>query len=1032
MSKYFPFPLQRGGVPIIRTEEQEANPSLVGAKSSDERFQHLKPNNDLVHLITAAGKATLSTEQTESMIQGQPIRLTPKYSFKYNLSFGERGAGGPKRHKVVEIDALPLDTQPYELSTLYKEVSEYLSGYDRLVDMQLIEESGKIMDLGDGLLYHKLDLAGLDVNNWFSETCDQVRFQFRDYGHDAAPFFQRRNVCGLEHLVAYAWYDPADKDPPPSEVGVEAEMARIKSISKTMGDDYALSVFRENTRKKEVDLRLPIRLSFYWDTTKTFAPPDLSGELRGEYESSYASIFRFHQTMVVYMRHQNDLIVRAEHGFLTRSDMANMIPGVTSEVIHPNPDDFKLVLRDYQARSLTWLIRQETDPFALKECVVSSRDGQQCIALESGELITSNRDQKLFGGILADNTGVGKTVTALALLKARPLDRSLIPDADLDAYGGGKFIVKATLVICPSNLVNQWEMEYHKCIANGGNVLKVTTIVQARRFTLEQIHEADLIIMSHSFLSNNNFFNQKNLLKVKYLALKYHRIIVDEFHELLDSMYTRKGDLRDTSRVYRIFSELDAYNKFGLSGTPNYHLVNNVSRTAKILNVHVPALDGYAALFKLNYVRRSVPDLQLPPAVYEQVEVLLKPVERAIYQSLGNNTRAALLLCSHFDMEQYEEARLSEPVTVLDDGEGNELLSVHDVAIKIQAGRKAAVERKTKELQYHKKKLAKMRDHEDRYTQYDFANETRTINSLSEEIVELNGEHAFFDNVLQILKNRSEQECHICLNEFGTEDTVALTRCGHIFCCPCIERSLKMKPMCPICRRPVAERSVYKVSAEDGEPEPEVPAAVPNPVPSGVSTTNPIIIDLSDDENKDPNSSTFNQVVPKETVEDNDAEDALLDQRFYGSKITRMAAYIKDLLCTDLNARILLFVQFTPLSKVVSGALRSLGIQNSFVFGNIFARNAAIDKFRSKQVRVIMLSAETSVTGLQLTEATHIILLHPFFFFDGQEDRAIAAEKQGVARAYRMGLDHELKVVRFVVKNSVEEELLQGRPALPI
>ena len=64
-----------------------------------------------------------------------------------------------------------------------------------------------------------------------------------------------------------------------------------------------------------------------------------------------------------------------------------------------------------------------------------------------------------------------------------------------------------------------------------------------------------------------------------------------------------------------------------------------------------------------------------------------------------------------------------------------------------------------------------------------------------------------------------------------------------------------------------------------------------------------------------------------------------------------------------------------------------------------------------------MMSSENSVSGINLTEATHVILLHPFGLI--KEKRLILHyEKQGISRAYRFGLNHPLKIVRFAVRRN--------------
>ncbi|KAJ3078894.1 hypothetical protein HDU99_000327 [Rhizoclosmatium hyalinum] len=78
-----------------------------------------------------------------------------------------------------------------------------------------------------------------------------------------------------------------------------------------------------------------------------------------------------------------------------------------------------------------------------------------------------------------------------------------------------------------------------------------------------------------------------------------------------------------------------------------------------------------------------------------------------------------------------------------------------------------------------------------------------------------------------------------------------------------------------------------------------------------------------------------------------------------------------------------------------------------------------------KAVKVLMLSAKDSVSGLNLTEATHCIIMHPFH--DNKEDYAIGAEKQGVARTLRNGQTKTVKIVRFVVERTVEQEMHDRR-----
>ncbi|GLB35628.1 putative zinc finger, C3HC4 type (RING finger) [Lyophyllum shimeji] len=50
--------------------------------------------------------------------------------------------------------------------------------------------------------------------------------------------------------------------------------------------------------------------------------------------------------------------------------------------------------------------------------------------------------------------------------------------------------------------------------------------------------------------------------------------------------------------------------------------------------------------------------------------------------------------------------------------------------------------------------------------------------------------------------------CPICL---GRAKTASSTRCGHLFCAPCIERAVESSGMCPTCRKPAVVAQIRKL-----------------------------------------------------------------------------------------------------------------------------------------------------------------------------------------------------------------------------
>lgn len=51
--------------------------------------------------------------------------------------------------------------------------------------------------------------------------------------------------------------------------------------------------------------------------------------------------------------------------------------------------------------------------------------------------------------------------------------------------------------------------------------------------------------------------------------------------------------------------------------------------------------------------------------------------------------------------------------------------------------------------------------------------------------------------------------CTICMDDFSDCSQLASTECGHIFCLPCIERSLRDINRCPMCAKALGGRNSF-------------------------------------------------------------------------------------------------------------------------------------------------------------------------------------------------------------------------------
>jgi SNF2 family DNA or RNA helicase len=161
----------------------------------------------------------------------------------------------------------------------------------------------------------------------------------------------------------------------------------------------------------------------------------------------------------------------------------------------------------------------------------------------------------------------------------------------------------------------------------------------------------------------------------------------------------------------------------------------------------------------------------------------------------------------------------------------------------------------------------------------------------------------------------------------------------------------------------------------------------------------------------------------KITTNVNENEQKILEK--YGSKLGKIIVMIKKIIINP-DSRIIIFSQWDHMLSLIGQSLSENGIANSFIKGNVWSRNNAISKFKSGKTlsgdnnRIIMLSLKNSASGTNLTEATHIFFVDPI---NANKEECKAIEGQAIGRAVRIGQLKKVKLFRFLVKNTIEEDI---------
>jgi SNF2 family DNA or RNA helicase len=215
-------------------------------------------------------------------------------------------------------------------------------------------------------------------------------------------------------------------------------------------------------------------------------------------------------------------------------------------------------------------------------------------------------------------------------------------------------------------------------------------------------------------------------------------------------------------------------------------------------------------------------------------------------------------------------------------------------------------------------------------------------------------------------------DCAICASEIP-ESNIGVTTCGHIFCHACLKDFVSQKGKCPYCSKKL---------------------------------------------NKDIDIIAMSYTIPKkkeipETEEDK-AFTKLINE--VGTKLANLIRYLK----TTKN-HVIIFSQWDDMLRRTGRVLTEHGIKNIFCKGNCYQRDKAIREFNGDdKMRVIMLSSEQAAAGTNLTKATRIILMDPIY---GDYKYRKDQERQAIGRAHRMGQTKTVKVIRMIIKDTIEEEI---------
>ena len=199
------------------------------------------------------------------------------------------------------------------------------------------------------------------------------------------------------------------------------------------------------------------------------------------------------------------------------------------------------------------------------------------------------------------------------------------------------------------------------------------------------------------------------------------------------------------------------------------------------------------------------------------------------------------------------------------------------------------------------------------------------------------------------IENYKDEMCPICFDE--SQSPTLTPCCSRIFCAGCILTSLTRQTTCPLCRAQINATGLRNLATE--------------PLP-----------------------------VANEIVDPNKQSEPL-------KKTEQLLELIKN----TPKAKFLVFSRYDNPFLQIAQEIEAMKVSVKHLRGNKDVIASTLKGFQKGETKVLLLNSIQAGAGLNITAATHVILLHAMTHEE---------EKQILGRAYRLGRTEPLEVIRLL------------------
>ncbi|KAK5136814.1 hypothetical protein LTR08_002110 [Meristemomyces frigidus] len=182
------------------------------------------------------------------------------------------------------------------------------------------------------------------------------------------------------------------------------------------------------------------------------------------------------------------------------------------------------------------------------------------------------------GGILADDMGLGKTVQSVALLLTNPRPTADAKPEFPKQKLPGKEVGKGTLVVAPLALIKQWEDEIKTKVSRAHALRVLVHHGPSRTKSPAELKRYDVVITTYQTLTSEHAGSNMTIsggARIGCFGVDWYRVMLDEAHSI------KNRNAKSTQACYA----LNSWYRWCLTGTPMQNNLDELQSLIKFLRI---------------------------------------------------------------------------------------------------------------------------------------------------------------------------------------------------------------------------------------------------------------------------------------------------------------------------------------------------------------------------------------------------------------------------------------------------------------